>query len=96
MDDFDFSTDGEEETAEDMEANLAQNPPQTELEDLSVQPISQKRIHESSPSDLDKETSPSSQLSLQISPHQQCSPEWVKVGKKKGKKCRLVDSNHVG
>lgn len=80
MDDFDFSTDDEEETAEDMEAMVVQDPPSTEPVDLSIQPISQKRNHESYPSDSD----------------QQCSPEWVKVGKKKGKRGQLVDSIHVG
>lgn len=77
MDDFDFITDDEEEMAEDMEAKLAQDLPSTELVDLSIQPISQKRNHESSPSDSDKEISPSRQLNLQIFLDQQCSPEWV-------------------
>lgn len=96
MDDFDFSSDEEEENEEGMETKMAQDLPSADPEDLSVQPISQKINHESSTSDSDKETSQSAQLSFQIMPAQQCPPEWVKVGKKKGKKFRTVDSSHVG
>lgn len=96
MDDFDFSTDDEEENMEDLDAKLAQDPPLAEHMDSSIQPILQKRNHESSPSDSDKESSPSAQPSLQIGPTQHCSLDWVKVDKKKGKKCRLEDSTHAG
>lgn len=94
MDDFDFSSNEEEENEEGEVAKMAQDPPSAEPENLSVQPISQKRNHESSTLDSDKEISQSSQLSLQIMPAQQPPPEWVKVCKKKGKKCRIVDSSH--
>ncbi len=81
---------------EEMEPKTTQEPPSADPEDLSVQPSSQKRNHESSTSDSDKEISQSTQLSLQITPVQQCPPEWVKVGKKKGKKFRIADPSHVG
>ena len=68
MDDFDFSLDEEEEIEEEVEAKLAQDPPSTKPEDSSIQPIYQKRNHASSSSDLDKESSQSAQLSLQILP----------------------------
>lgn len=96
MDDLDSSSDEEAEDAEGMETNQAQDLPSTGCEDTSVPPNSQKRTHESSPSDSDKESSPSAQLSLQIMPVQQSHLDWVKVGKKKGKKCRIVDPTHVG
>lgn len=75
-----------------MDATLAQDAPSTVPVEPSVPPISQKRTHESSPSDSDKDTSPSAQLSLQITPAQQSNPGWVKVGKKKGKKGRTNDA----
>jgi len=96
MDDFDFTSDEEEINEEEMETTTAQEPPSADLEDLSVQPSSQKRNHESSTSDSDKEISQAIQLSLQIAPVQQCPPEWIKVGKKKGKKFRIVDPSHAG
>ena len=96
MDDFNFSSDEEEENEEEVAAKMVQDPPSVEPENLSIQPSSQKRIHESSTLDSDKENSQSSQLSLQIMPAQHCPPEWVKIGKKERKKCRIVDSAHVG
>lgn len=99
MDDFDSSSDEEEENMEGLAAEPAQVPPATGPVDPSVLPVSQKRNHESSASsasDSDKEASPPAHLSLQIIPAQQSSLDWVKVGKKKGKKCRIVDSTHVG
>ena len=96
MDDLDSSSDEETGDAEGMETKQAQDPPSTGCEDSSVPPNSQKRNHESSPSDSNKESSLSAQLSLQIMPVQQSHLDWVKVGKKKGKKCRIVDPTHVG
>lgn len=96
MDEVDSSSDEEEGDAEGMEAMSAQDPPSTGPKESTVPPNSQKRIHESSPSDSDKESSPSAQLSLQIMPAQQSHLDWVKVGKKKGKKSRIVDSTHLG
>lgn len=62
------------------------------LTETSVPPISQKRSHEASPSDSDKELSPSAQRSLQIIQNQQSTGLWIKVGKKQGKKGRPNDS----
>lgn len=50
---------------------LAQDPPSTSPEESTVPPISQKRTHESSPLDSDKETSSLTRLSLQIMRAQQ-------------------------
>lgn len=96
MDDFDFTSDEEELNEEEMETTTAPEPPSADPEDCSVQPCSQKRNHESSTSDSDKEISQATQLSLQVTPVQQIPPEWVKVGKKKGKKVRIADPSHVG
>ena len=96
MDDFDFSSDEEGEIKEDAAAASEPDPFMAGPTVSSVIPVSQKRNHESSTSDSEKETSPSAHLSLQVVTGQQNPPEWVKVGKKKGKKCRIVDSAHVG
>ena len=95
MDVFDSGSDEEDEDEEDMDAMSAQDSPSTGPEESIIPPNSQKRTHESSPSDSDKEISPSAQLSLQIMPTQQSNLGWVKVGKKKGKKGRTNDSTHV-
>ena len=88
MDDIDsFSSDEEEEEAEGEDAKQSQDPPLASPEESNVPPNSQKRNHESSPSDSDKETSPTAQLSIQIVPAQPHHLGWVKVGKMKGKKC---------
>ena len=71
MDDIDSSSDEEEGDAEGMEANSSQDSPSTCPEESNVPQNSQKRTHESSPSDSDKETSPSAPLSLKIMPTQQ-------------------------
>lgn len=86
MDDFYFSSDEEEENKEGLAESSARDPPSTGPGDASVPPISQKRNHESSTSDSDKDISPSAHLSFQIMPAQQNPHDWVKVGKKKGKK----------
>ena len=96
MDDFDFRSDEEEEIKEGEAAAPEPDPSLADPTVASVTPASQKRNHETSSSDSDKETSPSALLSLQISPAQQNPPAWVKVGSKKGKKCRIVDSAHDG
>ena len=59
VDDFDSSSDEEEGDEEGMDASLAQDPPSTGPEESTVPPISQKRTLESSPSDSNKEISPS-------------------------------------
>ena len=79
-----------------MDASLAQDPTSTGPEESTIPPLSQKISLETSPSDSDKEISPSAQLSLQILPTQQDHLGWVKVGKKKGKKGRIEDSTQVG
>ena len=93
---MDFSSDEEEGEAEGEKAMQPQDPPSASPEESNVPPNSQKRTHESSPSDSDKETSPTAQLSLQVVPAQPHHLGWVKVGKKKGKKCRMDDSTHTG
>lgn len=96
MDDFDSSSDEEEVDEDGMDASLAQDPPPPGPEEASAPPLSQKRSHEKSPSDSDKELSPTAQLSVQVFPSQPDQLGWVKVGKKKGKKGRIEDSSHAG
>lgn len=64
------------------------------LKENSVPPISQKRSHEVSPPESDKELSPSAQNSLQTYPgHFRSSGGiWIRPGKKQGKKGRPNDS----
>lgn len=96
VDDLSASSDEEDVDEDGMDDSLAQDPPPTGSEEPSAPPLSQKRPLETSPSDSDKEISPSAQLCLQVSPAQPDQLGWVKVGKKKCKKGRTVDSSHVG
>ena len=96
MDDFSSSSDEQEVVEDGMDASLAQDLPPTGPEESTAPPLSKKRSHEASPSDSDKEISPSAQLSLQVFPSQPDQLGWVKVGKKKGKKGRTVDSTQAG
>ena len=68
MDDIEFSSDEEEGEAEGVDAKPSQDPPWASPEESNVPPNSQKLTHESSPSDSDKETSPTAQFRLQIVP----------------------------
>ena len=82
-----------------MEEENLQHPQDTSSEhnkDPSAPLISQKRSHEPSSSDSDKESAPLAQNSLQVVPIQPDQNGWVKVSKKKGKKCRFGDSAHAG
>ena len=86
MDDIDSSSSDEEDIEVEGE-NL--DPPKDAPLACPVDPtaplISQKRTHESSSSDSDKETPPSMQNSLQVIPVQLAHNGWVTVSKKKGK-----------
>jgi len=96
MDDFSSSSDEEEVKEDEMDASLAQNPPPTGPEESSAPALSQKRSHETSPSDSDKEISPSAQRSLLVLPSIQDQFGWIKVGKKKDKKGRAEESSQAG
>ena len=96
MDDFSSSSDEEEENEDGMEDSPAQDPPPTAPMESSAPPLSQKRSHETSPSDSDKELSPAAQLRLLILPTIQDELGWVKVSKKKSKKGRTEESTQVG
>ena len=63
--------------------------------DSSAPPISQKHSHVSSSSDSDKDIPLPEQNSLQLVMAHPNSTGWVKVSKKKGKKCRLEVSAHT-
>ena len=78
----------EEEDEEVMDEMPEQVSPSVHHEEATVTPTAQKRSHESSPSDSDKELLPPVQNSLQIVLDQPGPNGWVKVGKKKGKKSR--------
>lgn len=93
---MDVFSSSEEEDEEVMDAMPAQESLSTSPEDVAVPPISQKRTHESSPSESDKDISPLAQHNLQILPAQQNHLGWFKVGKKKGKKGRTKDSTLDG
>ena len=96
MDDIESSSSDEEDI--EVEENL-QHPQDTSSahdKDPSAPQISQKRSHEPSSSDSDKESPPLAQNSLQVVPVQPDQNGWVKVSKKKGKKFRLGDSAHAG
>lgn len=58
--------------------------------------ISQKRSHLSSSSDSKKDAQPSEESNLQLVTSQPSSTGWIKVSKKKGKKCRFVENNPSG
>ena len=66
MDDVDSSSDEEEGDAEGMEAKSTQDLSSTSPEESTIPPNSQKRTHQPSPWDSDKETSPSAKISLKI------------------------------
>ena len=70
--------------------------PPANPEEPSGPPISQKRSHEPSTSNLEKETLPYAQNGLQSVLAHPSNTDWVKVSKKKGKKCRLEASTHSG
>ena len=93
MDDLDSSNFDEEDI--EVEGENLDAPP-AHPEDLTAPPTSQKRTHESSSSDSDKDIPPLVQSSLQVVPVQPSHNGWVKVSKKKGKKCRIEDSTHSG
>lgn len=97
MDDIESSSSDEEDIEVEKE-NLehSKDSPSAHPEDPSAPLISQKRSHESSFSDSDKETPPLAHNCLQVVLIQPDHNGWVKVSKKKGKKCRLGDSTHVG
>lgn len=86
MEVFSSSSDEEEENEDGMADSPAQNLAPTGPVEPSAPPLSQKRTHETSPSDSDKEISPSSQRGTLVLPSIQDQLGWVKVGKKKGKK----------
>lgn len=97
MDDADSSSSDEEEIEADGEkVESPMDIPSASPEDPFAPPISQKRSHLSSSSDSDKDIPPSGQSSLQMVPAQPSTDGWVRVGKKKGKKCRLEVSTHTG
>ena len=97
MKDLDLSSSGEEDIeVEEENQNPPRDAPPARPADSTDPPTSQKRSHESSSSNSDKETPPSTQISLQVVPVQEALNGWVTVSKKKGKKCRLGDSTHSG
>ena len=90
MDDIDpFSSDEEEKDANEENDVPAKDPPSASPMDLSPLQISQKRSQAPSSLDSDKEASPSDQNCQQLVPVQSDPNGWVKVSKKKVKKCRL-------
>ena len=88
MDDIESSS-SDEEDIEVEEENLEhlKDSPSAHPEDPSAPLILQKRSHESSSFDSDKETPPLAQNSLQVVLVQPDQNGWFKVIKKKGKKC---------
>ena len=97
MDDLDtFSSDEEDNEVDEENLEHPKDSPSACPEDPSAPPITQKRSHETSSSDSNKETPPLAQNCLQVVPVQPEQNGWVKVSKKKGKKCRLEDSAHAG
>ena len=107
MYDLDFSSSDEEETEavlQNDEATVAdvQNdviPMETPsgAPAVSSDPqFSLKRSHFSSSSDSDKDIPPPVQNSLQLVMAQPNSTGWVKVNKKKGKKCRVAGNDPLG
>lgn len=97
MDDIESSSSDEDDIeAEEENLEHPEDSPSACTKDPSAPLLSQKRTHESSPSGSDKESPPSAQICLQVVPVQPDHNGWVKVSKKKGKKCRLEDSAHAG
>ena len=97
MDDLEISSSDEEDIeVEEEHLEHPKDSPSACPEDPSAPLISQKHSYETSSSDSDKETPPLAQNSLQVVPIQPDQNGWVKVSKKKGKKCRLGDSTHAG
>ena len=97
MDDIESSSSDEEDIEVD-EENLEhpKDSPSARAVDPSAPLFSQKRSHVSSPSNSDKESPPLAQNSLLVVPVQPDQNGWVKVSKRKGKKCRLEDFAHAG
>jgi len=86
---------------EEIEADLQneeipKDAPSAHPEAPSNQQISQKRSHFPSSSDSDKDDQPSEQNNLQLVMTQPSSTGWIKVSKKKGKKCRFAGNNPSG
>lgn len=97
MDDPDSSSSDEEGTgAEEANIENVKDSPMAGPEDPSAPPIPQKRTHETSSSDSDKESPPSAQNILQLVLVLPSHNDWIKVTKKKVKKCRLEVSTNSG
>ena len=97
MDDIEsFSSDEEGTKAKGQNVEQPKDKPSASTVDPSAPLISQKRTHESSSSDSDKETPSSVQNSLQLVPAHPSHNGWVQVSKKKGRKCHLEVSTHSG
>ena len=99
--DTDYSSSDEEELEAELEADGQNNETLSEApsgcpEVPSAPPISQKRSHDSTSSDSDKDIPPPEQNSLQLVTTHPNSTGWIKVGKKKGKKCRVAVTTHSG
>jgi len=84
------SSDEEEIVADGQNVEILLEAPLDDPANPSVSQISQKRSHLSSSSDSDKDIPPPGQNSLQLVMAQPNSTGWVKVSKKKGKKCRVI------
>lgn len=107
MDDLGFSSSEEEESEADEQVDeeietelqneeISKDAPSAHQEAPSIQQISQKRTHLSSPSESDKDDQPSGQNNLQLVMTQANSTGWIKVSKKKGKKGRFEGNNPSG
>lgn len=75
---------------------IPKDAPSAHQEAPSNQQISQKCTHLSSSSDSDKDDQPPGQNNLQLVMTQPNTTGWIKVSKKKGKKCRFAGSNPSG
>jgi len=91
MDDTDSSSSDEEEIkADGQNVEISLDAPLVNLTVPSAPQFSQKHSHISKSSDSDKDILQSEKNSLQLVMAQPNSTGWVKLSKKKGKKCRLA------